>query len=76
MYICKYASGLGAYSVNFFYTLGQIYKCVLKHVKNGPRQNFVCHNVRTLHPNIFIGLHFSFLLNRQFMRFILNPPKV
>ena len=47
-------------SYKTFYTLGQINKCTLKHVNNPMRQTFVHHNVRTLHPNIFIGLHFSF----------------
>ena len=44
-----------------FYTLGQI---------------FACNRVRVLLPSIFIGLHFYFSLNRQFMHFILHRPKV
>ena len=63
-------------SYKTFYTLGQIYKHTLKHVNNAMRQTFVRHNVRTLHPNIFIGLHFSFSLNRQFRHFILHHSEV
>ena len=47
-----------------FYTLGQIYKPVLKH------ENM------TLNPDIFEGLHFSFSLTWQFRHFILHRPKV
>ena len=59
-----------------FYTLGQIYERVLKHVTMPMRQICVCHNVRALLPNIFIGLHFYFSLNQQFRHFILHRPKV
>ena len=52
--------GIRGQSYKTFYTLGQFYKRTLKHVNNEMRQTFVHHNVRTLHPNIFIGLHFSF----------------
>ena len=37
-----------------FYTLGKIYKCVLKHENNALAQTFVGLNVRTQHPNIFV----------------------
>ena len=62
----------GAWGQSFktFYTLGQIYKSTLKHVNNAMRPTFVWRNVRTLPPNIFVGLHFSFSLNRQFRHFI------
>ena len=40
-----------------FYTLGQIYKRVLKHKNNAPTKTFVFLNVRTLLPNILIGLN-------------------
>ena len=53
-----------------FYTLGQIYNRVLKHVNNAMQQTLICHNVRTLLPHIFTGLHFSFSLNQQFRHFI------
>ena len=59
-----------------FYTLGQIFKRTLKHVNNSMRQTFVCHNVRTLHPNIIKGLHFYSGLKRQFRHFILHQPNV
>ena len=44
----------GANPIKLFNTLGQIYKNSLKQVNNAKRQTFVSHNVRTLHPNIFI----------------------
>ena len=50
----------------------QIYKCTPKHVHNAMFKTFVRHYVRTLHPNIFSGLHFSFSFNRQFRHFILH----
>ena len=56
-------------SYKTFYTLGQIYKHTLMHVNNPMHQTFVCHNVRTLHPYIFIGFHFSFSLNQRFRHF-------
>ena len=59
-----------------FYTLGQIYNCVLKHENNALAQAFVFHTVRTQHPNKFVGLHFSILLKRPFRHFILHHPKV
>ena len=37
------------------------------------QHTFIRHNVRTLHPNILIGLHFSFSLNRQFRHFFTPP---
>ena len=49
---------------------------VLKHENNALAQTFVGRNVRTLHPNILIGLHFYFYLNRQFRHFILHCPEV
>ena len=39
-------------------------------------QNFVGRNVRTQHPTIITGLRFSLSFKRQFMLFILHPPKV
>ena len=62
-------------SYKTFYTLGQVYKRTLKHVNNVMQQTFVRHNVRTLHPNIFIGPHFSFSLNRQFRTFFYTTLK-
>ena len=58
------------------YTLGQIYKLVLKHENNALAQTFVGRNVRTQHPNIFPGLHFSLPSKQQFRLFILHCPKV
>ena len=63
-------------SYKIFYTLGQIYKCVLKHENNALAQTFVGPNVRTLYPNIFNGLHFYSGLKRQFRHFNLHRPKV
>ena len=51
-------------SYKYFYTLGQIYNCVLKHENNVIAQTFVFHTVRTQHPNKFEELQFSFLLKR------------
>ena len=42
-----------------FYTFGQNYKCILKHENSALTQTFVCLNVRTLSPNILIGLNSS-----------------
>ena len=36
-----------------FYTLGQIYKHVLKHKNDGLMQTFVCHNVKV--ESLFMG---------------------
>ena len=41
-------------------------KHIKKNKNNGLANNLVGHNVRSLHPNILIGLHFSLSLNRQF----------
>ena len=59
-----------------FYTQGQIYKHVLKHENNALAQTFVDCNVRTQHPNIFAGLHFSLPSKQQFRLIILHRPKV
>ena len=59
-----------------FYTLGQIYKFVLKHENNALAQTFVDCNVRTQYPNIFAGLHFYLPFKQQFRLFILHRPKV
>ena len=59
-----------------FYTLGQIYKRVLKHENNSLGQTFVGRNVRTQHPNIFVGLHFSLTFKQQLRLFILHRPKL
>ena len=63
-------------SYNDFYTIGQIYKTVLKNENNALTQNFVCNNVRTLQPDIILGLHFYLSLNMQFRQSILHRPKV
>ena len=58
-----------------FYTLGQIYKCILK-LENGVlMQIFFGHNIKTQNPNLFIQLHFSLRQNGQFRHFILHHPK-
>ena len=59
-----------------FYTLGQIYKRVLNHKNNALTKTFIWHNVRTLHPNILVDLHFYSGLKRHFRYFILHHPKV
>ena len=45
-----------------FYILGQIYKHVLNQVNNALTHTFVCHNVRTQHPNIFF-IYLNFLIS-------------
>ena len=39
-----------------FYTLGQIYKCVLKHENNMSTQIVLDYNFKTLHTNISIKI--------------------
>ena len=71
----NYQSVLGQ-SYKIFYTQVQIYKCVLKHENNVLAETFVGPNVKTQHPNIFAGLHFSLTLKQQFRLFILHRPEV
>ena len=59
-----------------FYTLGQIYKCILKHENGILTQIFFGHNIKILNPNIFIKLHFSLRGNVRFRHFFLRHPKV
>ena len=64
-YLYEAKSEIRGQSYKTFFTLiGHINKCTLKHVHNAMRQTFVRNDFRTLHPNIFIGLHFSFSLNQ------------
>ena len=56
--------------------LPQIYKCVSKHKHNEPIQTFAWHYVKALYLNIFIGIYFSQVLNRQFRHFILQTHKL
>ena len=49
-----------------FYTLGQIYKWILKHENGILMQIFFGHNIKILNPNIFIKLHFSLKGNVRF----------
>ena len=63
-------------SYNFFYTLGQILKRILKQENSTLTKNMLDHNFRTLHFNIFEGLHFYSGLKRQIRNFILHHPKV
>ena len=59
-----------------FYTLGQIYKRILK-LENMPYNKFLfVINVGTTHHNKFVGLHLSLSLNQQFRHFILHRLKV
>ena len=58
------------------YTYGEIYKHVLKHENDAPVQTFFGRYVRTQHPNIFAGLHFSLSFKQKFRLFILHRPKV
>ena len=59
-----------------FYTLGQIYKCILKHENGILTQIFFGHNIKIINPNIFIKLHFSLMWNGRFRHFLLRHPKV
>ena len=59
-----------------FYTLGQIYKRILKHENGILTQIFFGHNIMIINPNIIIKLHFSLRWNGRFRYFHLRHPKV
>ena len=54
-------------SYKTFYTLGQIYNCVLKHENNALAQTFVVCNVRTQHPDITTYFRYISHLTNSFL---------
>ena len=58
-----------------FYTLRQIYNCIIKHENSVLKEIYFSHNVRMLHTNIFIRLLFSVRQNPLVRHFILCCPR-